>query len=189
VTAKHKHVSVRLTAVDVFSDEIQVSEGRRIHFSVIELRAAVSATIAVDGERYEVGDKVTLVGGSLMGAPAVFNVDSAGSIGEILGVTLDSSGDYAVIPSNPVPVTPIPAGGSQASLTVTFAAAYVGQSVLQIKFGENMPWHNWFLPTADTPQEDSSLVTVTDCWIRVGSLVHTGGVGLVEARVSKARAF
>jgi len=33
VTAKYKHVSRNITAVDQFSDPIKVQEGRRIHFS------------------------------------------------------------------------------------------------------------------------------------------------------------
>jgi len=35
VTAKYKHVSRRVTAVDQFSDPIKVQEGRRIHLSAV----------------------------------------------------------------------------------------------------------------------------------------------------------
>ena len=185
MTAAHKIASKRGTGAEQFSDPISVQEGHKIHFSVQELRAAVSAVVAVEGERYDVGDDVVLVGGEVIGGAAIFNVDTAGSTGEILTVSLVSSGEYAIIPINDVLVTPIPAGGSQASLTVTYGAVFAGTAVLQIRFRKEAPWRNWSTVTAAV--EDETLITPNDCEIRVGILAFTTGIVLIEARASKER--
>lgn len=184
--AGHQIAAIRVTAQEQFSDPISVPEGHRVHFSLQELRAAVSAIVGTDGERYEVGDKVTLIGGEVAGGAAIFNVDSIGSTGEIITVSLDSSGFYTIIPINDAVVSPTPPAGSPAALTVTYGDVFAGTGVLQIRFRKEAPWRTWLEVTA--PTEDSSLILTRSAEIRVGLLAFTTGLALIEARVSGNRA-
>lgn len=85
-------------------------------------KVAASAVIGAGGTGYSIGNVLTLQGGVLGsgGSAATFTVATlAGSA--VATVTLLSAGQYEVPPSNAAITTVAPAGGTGATLTVTYA--------------------------------------------------------------------
>jgi hypothetical protein len=83
---------------------------------------AASATVAAGGTGYSVGNVLTVVGGVLGdgGSAATFTVATL-SGSAVATVTLLSAGKYEEVPTNPVVTTVAPAGGTGATLNVTWA--------------------------------------------------------------------
>ncbi len=79
---------------------------------------AVSATVAAGGTGYVVGNTLTVSGGTALTA-AQFNVAAVSSTGAVLGVTLQTPGEYTAVPSNPASTTG--GAGSGCTLTVSYA--------------------------------------------------------------------
>jgi len=80
---------------------------------------AASATVAVGGASYVVGDDITVVGGIDVKQAAVFNVDTIDGGGAVLTVSVVTSGDYGEVPPNPV-LTTGGSGNGLATLNVTW---------------------------------------------------------------------
>lgn len=97
-----------------------------------ETQEAVSATVSAGGTGYSVNDQLTVVGGVEVDTAAVFNVDSV-SGGAVTAVSLVTAGKYGEVPANPAATTVSPAGGSGATLTVTYQVESVTDKDLIIR--------------------------------------------------------
>jgi hypothetical protein len=78
---------------------------------------ANTAVVAAGGAGYRVGDILTLVGGTLVQAPAVLRVATVSALGAVLTATVEERGQYGGVPANPVATT----GGTGAGATFTMA--------------------------------------------------------------------
>ena len=77
-------------------------------------------SIAAAGSGYSANDIITLVGGTY-NTVAKIEVLTVGGSGEVLTASIDTAGDYQVIPSDPVGQASVaPAGGSGATFNLTF---------------------------------------------------------------------
>lgn len=90
----------------------------KLYGSIHEKTQAVSATVAAGGVGYQVGDVLSLTGGMTENGTAKFRVTAIGGPGDVTAVTLDTAGDYAATPSNPVLTTG--GSGSACTLNVTW---------------------------------------------------------------------
>ncbi len=81
---------------------------------------ALAAAITTAGSGYNVGDLLTVQGGTA-GTPAQLQVTSVGAGGAITGVMVTpQDGNYTGLPTNPVSVTDTTGTGSNATFTLTF---------------------------------------------------------------------
>lgn len=94
------------------------STGIAVHQSLGHYQEAASGVINVGGTGYTVNDKVTVSGGTSDTA-AVFNVDSV-SGGVPTAISVDTSGEYFTLPSNPAATT----GGTGTGLTIDVTWQY-----------------------------------------------------------------
>ena len=76
---------------------------------------AVSATVAGGGSGYQVGDYLTVVGGTYSSTASLYV--SAVSAGAVTGVSVYFGGAYSALPGNPVSVTGGSGSGAQFNLT------------------------------------------------------------------------
>lgn len=91
----------------------------------------VSATVGAGGSGHAVNDKLTLVGGVGSGTATVFNVDSVSS-GAVTAVSLDTAGDYEVVPANDASTTS-DGSGTGCELTVTYQDKPNSEFVLMLE--------------------------------------------------------
>lgn len=96
---------------DLLTKLVQVATGNHV----------ATAVISAAGTGYAVNDILTATGGTFSFA-ATFRVTTVGGGGAITALVLVNGGAYTVNPSSPVSTTVAPAGGSGATVTVTFAA-------------------------------------------------------------------
>jgi hypothetical protein len=84
---------------------------------------AVSATVAIGGSGYKVGDVLTLQGGQGEGKFVTFTVATL-SGSAVATVTLKTTCPYSARPTNPVVTTVSPSGGTGCTLNVTWTGTY-----------------------------------------------------------------
>ncbi len=85
--------------------------------------AAISAGIGVGSLGYNIGDILTVSGG--VGTPATFEVTDVDVDGAILDVEIVNPGAYTELPAYPATTTVVPAGGTGATLDITYTVSSV----------------------------------------------------------------
>jgi hypothetical protein len=102
-------------------------------YTVTAPRSAVSAIVAAGGSGYAVNDILTVVGGT--GTAATFKVLTLGASNSVATVELVSGGSYTALATNPRTTTVAPAGGTNATLTVTYTPTYTAaETIYNIRF-------------------------------------------------------
>ncbi len=94
-----------------------VAQGSGATAGTVTLKA-VSATVANSGSNYRIGDTLTVVGGT--GAPATLTVLQTGASGSVVAISINSSGNYSVLPSLVgAATTVLPGGGTGCTVNLT----------------------------------------------------------------------
>ena len=106
--------------------------------------AATTAVVAAAGNGYNVGDVITLTGGTFTTATTLTVATLTGGAGTgVATVTITGAGRYSVVPSNPVAQgSASPATGTGATFTMTYADTYMNHATTPIGLSEcfRMTW-------------------------------------------------